>query len=99
MLEPRTSLSHWKAAPPTIDRLLQRKTILVMDRAMKIAAGSRDRKILSNLSVKSKSPRQPTAAGPKESSFKQPPKSIRGVRYGTEAQQCIETCAWCVLRD
>ncbi len=43
---------------------------------MKTAVGMRDKKILSNLMVKSKSSRQPWTAGPMESSLAQPEKSI-----------------------
>jgi len=44
--------------------------------AVNMDAGMRERKIFSNLIVKSKSPRQPRAAGPNDSSFRQPEKSI-----------------------
>jgi hypothetical protein len=51
---------------------------------MNTAAGKTERKMLSNLRVKSKSPRQPWTPGPRELSLKQPEKSIF---RGNEANQ------------
>jgi hypothetical protein len=49
-----------------------RKTILVRAITMKMEAGMREKNIFSNLMVKSKSPRQPWTAGPKEASSGHP---------------------------
>ena len=71
-----TSFKAGKRECATILRCRERIKILVRAREMKIEAGMIERKILSNLIVKSNSSRHPCTAGPKEWSSRHPAKYI-----------------------
>lgn len=80
-----TSLMDRKIEFFMIFGLLTRKTILDRARATKMEDGTMERKIFSNLRVKSKSSRHPWTLGPRESSFRHPENSMSNMREETFA--------------